>query len=43
MCIAPAIGNAHGMYRAAPKLDNQRVTDIVAATGCRWRSMAERE
>jgi ketose-bisphosphate aldolase len=30
---APAIGNAHGMYRAAPKLDNQRVTDIVEATG----------
>lgn len=29
---APAIGNAHGMYRAAPKLDNQRVTDIVEAT-----------
>jgi ketose-bisphosphate aldolase len=31
--FAPAIGNAHGMYRAAPKLDSQRVTDIVAATG----------
>jgi ketose-bisphosphate aldolase len=30
---APAIGNAHGMYKAAPKLDNQRVTDIVEATG----------
>ena len=30
---APAIGNAHGMYKATPKLDNQRVTDIVAATG----------
>lgn len=30
---APAIGNAHGMYKAAPKLDNQRVTDIVQATG----------
>ena len=30
---APAIGNAHGMYTAAPKLDNQRVTDIVEATG----------
>ena len=31
--FAPAIGNAHGMYRATPKLDSQRVTDIVAATG----------
>jgi ketose-bisphosphate aldolase len=30
---APAIGNAHGMYRSAPKLDSQRVTDIVEATG----------
>jgi fructose-bisphosphate aldolase class II len=30
---APAIGNAHGMYKAEPKLDNQRVTDIVEATG----------
>lgn len=31
-CFAPAIGNAHGMYRAEPKLDAQRVTDIVEAT-----------
>jgi fructose-bisphosphate aldolase class II len=30
---APAIGNAHGMYKTTPKLDNQRVTDIVEATG----------
>src|SRR5215210_828554 len=30
-CFAPAIGNAHGMYRTAPTLDSQRVTDIVAA------------
>lgn len=30
---APAIGNAHGMYRATPTLDSQRVTDIVEATG----------
>lgn len=30
-CFAPAIGNAHGMYRATPTLDNQRVSDIVAA------------
>ena len=31
--FAPAIGNAHGMYKAAPTLDSQRVTDIVQATG----------
>jgi fructose-bisphosphate aldolase class II len=31
--FAPAIGNAHGMYRSAPTLDSQRVTDIVEATG----------
>jgi ketose-bisphosphate aldolase len=31
--FAPAIGNAHGMYRAAPRLDSQRVSDIVEATG----------
>ena len=31
--FAPAIGNAHGMYTTAPKLDSQRVTDIVEATG----------
>lgn len=30
-CFAPAIGNAHGMYPAAPQLDMQRVSDIVAA------------
>ena len=29
--FAPAIGNAHGVYRAAPVLDHQRVTDIVSA------------
>jgi ketose-bisphosphate aldolase len=29
-CFAPAIGNAHGMYRTTPTLDNQRVSDIVA-------------
>lgn len=29
--FAPAIGNAHGVYRAAPVLDYQRVTDIVSA------------
>ena len=29
---APAIGNAHGMYRSAPTLDSQRVSDIVTAT-----------
>lgn len=27
--FAPAIGNAHGMYLAAPTLDAQRVSDIV--------------
>jgi len=31
--FAPAIGNAHGMYQQTPKLDSQRVTDIVEATG----------
>jgi ketose-bisphosphate aldolase len=31
--FAPAIGNAHGMYRSAPTLDSQRVSDIVEATG----------
>lgn len=29
--FAPAIGNAHGVYHAAPRLDAQRVTDIVGA------------
>jgi len=32
-CFAPAIGNAHGVYKAEPKLDAQRVSDLVAATG----------
>lgn len=32
-CFAPAIGNAHGQYPAAPTLDHQRVSDLVAATG----------
>ena len=31
--FAPAIGNAHGTYAATPRLDSQRVTDIVEATG----------
>jgi fructose-bisphosphate aldolase class II len=31
--FAPAIGNAHGTYAATPRLDAQRVTDIVEATG----------
>jgi ketose-bisphosphate aldolase len=30
-CFAPAIGNAHGMYRSTPTLDGQRVSDIVDA------------
>jgi fructose-bisphosphate aldolase class II len=29
--FAPAIGNAHGMYKQTPELDMQRVSDIVAA------------
>lgn len=29
--FAPAIGNAHGIYKAAPVLDAARVDDIVAA------------
>ena len=32
-CFAPAIGNAHGRYAAAPTLDFQRVSDLVEATG----------
>jgi len=32
-CFAPAIGNAHGVYKAEPKLDAQRVSDLVGATG----------
>ncbi len=31
--FAPAIGNAHGQYEAAPELDFQRVSDIVEKTG----------
>lgn len=31
--FAPAIGNSHGMYKTTPKLDGQRVSDIVKATG----------
>ena len=30
-CFAPAIGNAHGLYQGVPRLDAQRVTDIVAS------------
>ncbi len=30
-CFAPAIGNAHGVYKTTPRLDSQRVSDIVAA------------
>ena len=29
--FAPAIGNAHGVYRSEPHLDARRVSDIVAA------------
>jgi ketose-bisphosphate aldolase len=28
-CFAPAIGNAHGLYRSQPSLDAERVTAIV--------------
>ncbi|RZU10223.1 fructose-bisphosphate aldolase class II [Kribbella rubisoli] len=31
--FAPAIGNAHGIYRSTPELHSQRITDLVAATG----------
>ena len=31
--FAPAIGNAHGVYATAPRLDSQRASDIVEATG----------
>ena len=31
--FAPAIGNAHGTYKTAPKLDAQRLSDVVEATG----------
>lgn len=29
--FAPAIGNAHGLYQSEPKLDSQRVSDIVTS------------
>lgn len=29
-CFAPAIGNAHGLYRSTPQLDADRVSAIVA-------------
>ncbi len=32
-CFAPAIGNAHGRYKASPTLDHDRVTALVEATG----------
>lgn len=31
--FAPSIGNAHGVYRTEPRLDAQRVSDLIAATG----------
>jgi fructose-bisphosphate aldolase class II len=30
-CFAPAIGNAHGLYKKTPELDFQRVSDITNA------------
>jgi fructose-bisphosphate aldolase class II len=32
-CFAPAIGNAHGLYKAAPTLDVDRVRRLFARTG----------
>lgn len=32
-CFAPAIGNAHGMYRSTPSLDAEKVTEIVSRAG----------
>lgn len=32
-CFAPAIGNAHGQYSAPPRLDHERVSDLLSATG----------
>ncbi len=29
-CFAPAIGNAHGVYKTTPKLDGERVSDITS-------------
>ncbi|MEU0495381.1 class II fructose-bisphosphate aldolase [Mycobacterium sp. NPDC006124] len=31
--FAPSIGNAHGVYVTEPTLDNERVSDLVDATG----------
>ena len=31
--FAPAIGNAHGVYKSTPTLDAQRVSDVLDATG----------
>ncbi len=31
--FAPALGNAHGIYRTAPTLDGRRVSDLVERTG----------
>lgn len=31
--FAPSIGNAHGLYRAAPELDVERVSQLVEETG----------
>lgn len=31
--FAPAIGNRHGLYREPPRLNEQRVTELVDATG----------
>jgi fructose-bisphosphate aldolase class II len=31
--FAPAVGTAHGRYRAAPRLSPERISELVAATG----------
>jgi fructose-bisphosphate aldolase, class II len=30
-CFAPSIGNKHGEYKSAPKINAQRISDLVAA------------
>ena len=41
-CFAPAIGNAHGMYRSTPRLDNERVSRSWRPSRSRSRCMAAR-
>ena len=39
--FAPAIGTAHGLYKADPELRPDRVTELVALPRSRWCSTAE--